>query len=348
MKVLKYVFLLLILGIVSLAVFLATKKGTYQIVKTKEIELPTHSLFGYLEDYKNWNTWYPSITSEENIQTEGITKGDKATFSFDGLKVQTIGYKYNDSLVQKISDNGVETQSVMKLIPTKKGTKIEWKVKGEMDFMTKVKAFFLGGADSIFGEFYETALNNINHYLTKEITTYSIESVGVVSVPATFYIKQNVTSSIDQLGTKIFESMQTMQKFISENNLTLNGSPFTIFESIDMSQGMVSYYVCQPIKEEIHTSSESDVIGGKIDAHYGYKTILRGDYSHSDKAWEENKAAIAKHKLTEDKTHRQVSIYKTSVLDTHMPSKWVTEIITPTIESYTMPEVENDSLTNVQ
>ena len=344
MKILKYILLVLVLCLISLTVFIATKSSEYTFTKSKEIELPQHTLFSFVSDYKNWNAWYPELNPEEAVQIDSISKGVNSGFHFNDLQVKTTGFYANDSLSQQITHAKNTQSSTFLFTKTAKGTKVTWTVSGEMDFITKFKAFFSGGAENVLGHFYEKGLNNINHYLTKEIAAYSIESNGIVTFPTTYYIKQNVISNIDELGGKIFSSMQSMKKFVEENHLQLNGSPFTIFENIDLNSGQVSYAVCLPIKDEIYTSEGSDIISGKIESFYGYKTILKGDYSHSDKAWNENRSAIAKYKLTENTTLKPISIYKNSILNSNKPSEWITEILTPVVESYVMPETATDSI----
>lgn len=338
MKILKYILLLLALCFISLTVFIATKTGVYSFSKSKEVELPQHTLFAFVAEYKNWNAWYPELDPKDVVQIDSLSKGAHSGFHYQNLKVTTDGYFANDSLQQTITHDKEVQKSSFTFKKTDKGTLVTWTVSGEMNFLTKLKAFFSGGAENILGGFYEKGLNNINHYLTKEIASYSIESNGIVTFPATYYIKQNVDSSIDELGGKIFQTMQSMKKFVEDNHLQLNGSPFTIFEQIDLSSGQVSYAVCLPIKEEIYTSEGSDIISGKVDAFYAYKTILKGDYSHSDKAWNENRNAISKYKLTENTALKPISIYKNSVLNSNKPSEWITEILTPVLQSYVMPE----------
>ena len=345
MKIFKYVILLLVLGIISLTVFIATSNGAYEFSKSREIELNRSTIFNYLSDYKNWNTWNPELENKNNIIYDSISKGKNAGLKWNHNYYKNTGFYPNDSLSQTAMINKEMTTSTFYLKKTETGTQITWKVKGKMNFLEKVKVFFFGGAEKILGGNYEKGLNNINHYLVKELSDYNVQSIGIIEIPQVYYIKQNVRSRIDELGSKIFQSMESMQVFVKENNLVANGAPFTVFEDINVSLGYVNYAVCLPITTEIHTSEGSDIISGKSDSFFAFKTVLRGDYSHSDKAWQENRNAITKYKLTENKTIKPVAIYKKSILDTNKPSEWETEILTPVFEKYVVPEleVENDS-----
>jgi len=337
MKIFKYVILLLILGVISLTVFIATSAGTYELSKSREIELNRATVFNYLSDYRNWNTWHPELENKTAITVDSIQKGPNAGLKWEGNYYKNTGFHPNDSLSQVAMIRNEKTQSTFHLKKTETGTHITWTVTGKMGFVEKVKAFFLGGAEKILGSQYEKGLNNINHYLIKELSDYNVQSIGIVNIPEMYYIKQNVRSRIDELGNKIFQSMESMQTFVKENNLVAKGAPFTVFEDININLGYVNYAVCLPITTEIHTSEGSDIISGKTESFYAFKTVLRGDYSHSDKAWDENRTAISKYKLTENKSIKPVAIYKKSILDTNKPSEWETEILTPVFEKYVVP-----------
>src|SRR5690606_2245533 len=95
----------------------------------------------------------------------------------------------------------------------------------------------------------------------------------------------------------------------------------------------VNYSVCLPITTQIFTNEDSDIIGGKTESFYAYKTFLTGDYSHSEKAWLKNKEAITINKLTINDKIKPISIFKKTILDSNKPSEWITEILTPVNES---------------
>ena len=54
MKILKYLFFLLLIVIIGAAVYFGTKDGKFNVAATKTIEAPVDLIFEQVNDYKNW------------------------------------------------------------------------------------------------------------------------------------------------------------------------------------------------------------------------------------------------------------------------------------------------------
>ena len=50
MKIIKYVFLLLLLGAIAVTVFIATQEGKYDIKEERLIKVPQTVLFNYIDE----------------------------------------------------------------------------------------------------------------------------------------------------------------------------------------------------------------------------------------------------------------------------------------------------------
>lgn len=349
MKILKYIFLLIVLATIALTVFIATQSSSYSITKSINIKLPKNIVYNYINDFKNFEQWQVFNQSNVSYQLDSLTKGKNAGLKWNANSIKNIAVYPNDSLVQQLIQDDSQTLLKWNLKGADKETRVTLTVSSKMDFVTKFKAFFQGGPEKIIGPFFEKYLKNLNYHLIEEYTKFEIKNEGIATIKETFYIKQIVSCNLNELGEKIFNTMKSMQDFCIENNLVINGDPFTIFENIDFNTGRINYAVCLPITTEIFTSDGSDITGGKIEAFYAYKTVLIGDYSHSDKAWVANKKAISENKLTPNENSRAISIYKKSILDTNKPSEWITEILTPVNESIIyIPEVTNDTINTIQ
>ena len=64
MRILKYIFLLLLLSLVALSIFIATQKGDFLVERSKIINSPKASVYNYVNDYRNWSD-FGSWTSED-------------------------------------------------------------------------------------------------------------------------------------------------------------------------------------------------------------------------------------------------------------------------------------------
>ena len=54
MKILKYLFFLLLIIIIGSAIYFGTKDGSYDIQDTMVINAPPEVVFNKVNDYKNW------------------------------------------------------------------------------------------------------------------------------------------------------------------------------------------------------------------------------------------------------------------------------------------------------
>lgn len=333
MKILKYVLILLVLGIVSLSVFVATKDGKYTIEYEKKSELSSNSIYKYVIDLRNYNDW--NSFELKDVKTDTIHSGLKARAFTNHSSIQINALEVNKKINFVIDHKGTITNNEITLTSQKdQTTLIRWISEGELGFLDKFKSLFLGGASSLVGAPYEKMLNNINFILTEEIEKFSLKAEGITYVPETYFIQQLIVTKIEDLGDKVFESMQTLNNFVKMNDfIKVKGDPFTFFGQMNVATGKVEYYVCLPIDKEIMTSEGSDIFFAKIPAHYAYKSILTGDYAHSDKAWKKNDEEIAAKKLNHNYSVKPRAVFKNSILHTHKHSQWITEMLTPVNES---------------
>src|SRR5690606_19509085 len=112
----------------------------------------------------------------------------------------------------------------------------------------KFKLFFQGTPDKVIAPLFLEGLTNIDKNITESLKNFSIKNEGMTLIPEMFYIKQTIESDIENLGDKIFQSMEHMNNFAKNFELEPYGSPFTVFENINMLSGNVRYSVCMPIK----------------------------------------------------------------------------------------------------
>lgn len=77
MKILKYIFLLLLLSLVALTVFVATQKGIFTVERSKVINSPKATVYNYINDFRNyedfesWSVTDPSIKMTFPNKTAG-------------------------------------------------------------------------------------------------------------------------------------------------------------------------------------------------------------------------------------------------------------------------------------
>jgi hypothetical protein len=93
MRILKYIFLLLVLFAVAVAVFVATQKGDFEINKTRLINTPRNIAFTYVNDFRNWENWI-SVDPDMKPEYPIVTAGKGASFSWEGSETMGLCKRY--------------------------------------------------------------------------------------------------------------------------------------------------------------------------------------------------------------------------------------------------------------
>jgi effector-binding domain-containing protein len=337
MRILKYIFLLLLLSLVALSIFMATQKGDFNVERSKFINSTKPVVYNYVNDYKNWEDFGSWTTEDPEIKISYPQKtiGPGASYSWEGKEgegqMRTLFVKENDSISQKMNFNGTEAKVSWRFKDTIGGTKVTWRSAGKMNFMFKIYAALNGGVDKVIGTMYEKSLANLDKALDYEINTFSIKVDGLVKKPQLFYLSQTFTSEIAKINKNFKVVIPKIEAFCQENNVQINGKPFVIYHTYDLTTGLAKISICLPIKSEIFTSAGSDILSGKLEAFEAVKTTMVGDISHNKKGYDKTVEYMSKNQLTINPIFSHIEIYSTSKVDVKSPSKWVTEIYVPLI-----------------
>lgn len=335
MRILKYIFLLLLLSLVALSIFMATQKGDFNVERSKFINSTKPVVYNYVNDYKNWEDFGSWTTEDPEIKISYPQKtiGQGASYSWEGKEgegqMRTLFVKENDSISQKMNFNGTEAKVSWRFKDTIGGTKVTWRSAGKMSFIFKIYAALNGGVDKVIGTMYEKSLDNLDKALDYEINTFSIKVEGVVKKPQIFYLSQTFTSEIAKINKNFKVVIPKIEAFCQENNVQINGKPFVIYHTYDLQTGLAKISICLPIKSEIFTSAGSDILSGKLEAFEAVKTTIVGDISHNKKGYDKTIEYMIKNQLAVNPVFSHIEIYSTSKVDIKSPSKWVTEIYVP-------------------
>ncbi|WP_309641345.1 GyrI-like domain-containing protein [Flavobacterium sp.] len=335
MRILKYLFLLLLLALFASTVYVATLKGDFDVKTTAFIKSPKATLFNYVNDYRNWETFVSWKKEDPKAQFyyPKNTVGNGGSYSWksadgDG-NMKTIALKDSEFIRQTLNINGSESESTWTFKDTLGGTKITWRSKGTMPFKFKMYSLFKGGASQAFGSMQEKTLANLDKTLVYEINTYKIKVDGLVKKTGTFYLKQTITSKISKIPYNLRIMIPQMTRFFGKNHLVMYGKPFVIYHTYDTANGISKLSVCIPVKDEIHTSDGSDITSGLLYPFQAVKTTLIGDYSHTREAWNKTVDYVKKNNLTENTEGAHIEIYSKNMVQIANPSQWVTEIYVP-------------------
>lgn len=335
MRIVKYIFLLLLLAVFATSVYVATQKGDFDVSRTALIKSPRTIVFNYVNDYRNWETFAawekenPGVQFNYGRDTSG--KGGSYSWSFDGDggDSRTVMVRENESISQKMNFKGSAANVQWTFKDTVGGTKVTWRSKGQMGFNFKIHSVFQGGADRVIGNMFEKSLAHLDKTLGYELKTYNIKVNGIVQKIGGYYLQQTITSKISDVPKNLRIMMSRLVHFFAKNKIVMNGKPFVLYHTYDAAKGITRLSVCVPLKEQIFVSEGSDVSVGKLNSFTAVKTTLKGDYSHLKTAWDKTFAYIDANHLTQSQEGASLELYTKSIREVAYPSQWVTEIYIP-------------------
>jgi effector-binding domain-containing protein len=353
MRILKYIFLLLLLALFAAMVFVATQKGDFKVQRSAIIKSPKSTVFNYVNDYRNWETfgsWKKEDPKMVFYYPKG-TVGKGGSYSWKGSNgdgdMRTIAVRENESLHQKMNYNGSISDVYWTFKDTLGGTKVTWRSKGSMGFGFKIYSVFQGGAEKIIGNMYEKSLANLDKTLDYELNTYNIKVDGVVKKLGGFYLMQTITSKISNVPKNLRIMIPRLINFFKKNKMVMYGKPFVLYHTYDVANGITKLSVCIPIKEEIFIREGSDVSVGLLYPFQAVKTTLKGDYSHNKEAWDKTFAYISANHLSQDNDGDYLELYTKSAEQIANPSQWLTEIYIPVNVPVVAPAPKPKSVTPI-
>ena len=356
MRILKYLFLLLLLSLVALTIFVATQKGEFDVERSCIINSPRATIFSYVSDLKNWKKWNSWAVEDSLISIKQYNNGptDKVTqLAWEGKEcegnLENIINKINDRIDQKMNFNGNSSQSSMYFKDTLKGTKIIWKATVKLGFINKIRTIFNGAFDDEITSMFEKSLANLDRKLDYEVNHYNVKLDGVSIKPACFYLEQTFTSEFSKVRKNAEIVFNKITKFCKQNKIIISGKPFIIYHNYDTESPYTKISICIPILQQIFITEGSEIMSKKIISYPVVKTTLTGDYAHVDKALEKANNYIKEKRFIKNTLYSHFEVFVIDKSKTNSPSKLITEIYIPIhpkgiSKSLTTSEIAQDSI----
>lgn len=344
MQILKYLFLLLLLSIVATTIFIATQKGDFQLERSKIINSPKTAVFNYVNEYRNWpdfNTWLLDDTSLKMTYAEK-SSGNGASCSWTGANgtgdIVTINSKTNESIVQKINNNGTVLDIFWQFKDTVGGTKVTWKTKGFLSFELKMYATLKGGVERNISTIYEKSFTNLDRILDYEMNTYSSKVIGEVRKTTTNYLAQSFSSKVSNIQKNSKIVFEALSDYCTTNEIALYGKPFIIYHNYDTTKETVKLTFCLPIENEILVNPGNGIHLGKLEGFPAIKTIAKGDYAHIQKALDQTNTYLNTKAIARDSKFSHIEVFTIGRNESKKPSQWVTTIYTPIQSKISIPK----------
>lgn len=341
MKIIKYLFFLILLIVIGSAIYFGTKDGNYDIQDSQVIKAPPELVFNQVNDYKNWEKWGPWKKEDPTINFTYAEKtvGEGGSYSWDGemsgamTTTKVIPNKeIEQDLMLKTPGGERHPKIYWNFEEVDGGTKVTWGMKGEHTLIDK--AFYsLSGMDfdAEMHKMNQSGLEGIAFEVAEEMKKYSINVDGVSQYGGGYYMYTTSVSNQNEIDKKMPSMMSEVLGFVGSNNLNMAGKPFTIYNQVDNANNTVIFSTCVPVKEKVITPEGSPVVCGYMEPVSAVKTSLKGNYEHLPEAYTKGSQYIKKNGLQKDPNGKMFEVYMTNPKETPNPANWLTEVYIPII-----------------
>lgn len=341
MKILKYLFFLILITVIGASVYFGTKDGSFDVAVTKDMSAPPALVFEKANDLKQWPEWGPWGKNDPDMKVvfSDKTKGEGASYSWES-EVEGNGTLTTDSLEvnRKIDQTIVfntpigdsKSHVYWRFNPSENGgTEVTWGMKGEHTFLEKIFMSFMEPPfEESLKQMFSEGLDTIDAMLVDEMKEYSITVEGVKEYGGGYYLYTTTASKISEMGERMGMMLGKVYSFAQTNNISMDGMPFTIYSEWDEMNGTAIYSTAIPINERV-IINEGDVLCGYMEPSTAVKTVLKGNYTHLSEAYERANAYIVEHHLIRDPNHNFFEIYANDPGEFPNPADWLTEIYIP-------------------
>ena len=344
MKILKYLFFLLLIVIIAGSIYVATKDGDYVIEETAIIEAPLPVVYNEVNNFRNWESWAPWIVNEEDAvpNFSENSQGEGAEFSWtgddigDGTVVTTKAIP--DSSIEQLAvihPTFAETEGDMywTFEEVEEGTKVTWGIKGNQSFREKLAYTFSNSSLSdVLKPRLTEGLQNLKESTLNKMSVYSINVAGETTHGGGFYMYTTTASKLSQIPENMDKMFTTVSRYMESNNITKQGDPFLIYNDWDEQNNTAIYSAGYFTPSLVITPQESPVLNGMMPVQRVVKTTLKGDYKNLREAWERAYQYIEENNLKADENRLPFEVYTTINEEVVNPANFVTEIYIPLMD----------------
>ena len=168
---LKFILIVVIVLIVAVLIFAATKPDSFQVQRTAIIKAPPEKIFPLIDDFQKWGSWSPYENKDPAMKRtrSGSVNGKGAVYEWDGDK--NVG-KGRMEITQSSPTSKIVIQldffkpfeahnlAEFTLEPQGDATKVTWAMHGPAPFISKVMQVFMN-FDNMIGKDFEAGLANL-------------------------------------------------------------------------------------------------------------------------------------------------------------------------------------------
>ncbi len=334
MKFLKYLLFLVLIAIIGFAIYVAVQPNSFEVSRERTISAPASVLYDNVIDFKNWEDWSPWVERDpETVITLGEkTKGIDGSFTWTDShgegSMKNLTTTPNLAIDQEMQFGDFHPSKVNWALESTQDnkTKVTWKMNSDkLPFLFKASAAVSGGFDSMIGPDFERGLEKLDSIVVAGMSKYSVNVEGVTEHGGGFYLYNTASCKMSEMQEKMGEMMTKVFTYSQQNNITMAGSPFTIYHKWDLENSTLMFSSCIPTNSRVITA-DSNILTGQLKPFKAVKTTLTGDYKNLKESWDKTFAYIATNQLEMPETGIHLENYPTDPMTVQNPADWKTEI----------------------
>ncbi len=340
MKIIKYLFFLLLLVFIGGALYFATKDGNFQIEKSEIIEAPVPVVFKKVNDYQTWENWGPWKKNDSTMvfNFPEKTSGEGASASWNGKdwdgSIKTTEVIPNQSIKQLINFQtpaGYRDANVYwRFEKVNEGTKVIWGMQGEHGLMDKAyQSIFKVDFDTDIRNMLTEGLSGLQETVEKELQEYNINVDGVTQYGGGYYMYSTTAASLEAIPQKVNQLMPSVINYMEQNNITRAGRPMTIYNAYNQTSNTTIISCAIPTTTRVIVPDNSNVLSGFMPAQTVIKTTLKGNYKNLNEAIAQGMQYVTDNGYIIPDDSRMFAIYVNDPKEVPNPAEWLTEIFIP-------------------
>ena len=167
---LKKILAAIVVVIVGILGFAATKPDTFTVQRSTLVEAPSAKIYPLVSDLKSFNAWNPFAAQDptSKITYAGATSGKGAAYTWQGGKsgegrMELTDAQEGSKVTYKLDfTKPMEAHNVVEfsLAPQGDATNVTWAMRGPMPFVSKVMTLFFD-MDKAVGSEFEKGLASV-------------------------------------------------------------------------------------------------------------------------------------------------------------------------------------------
>jgi uncharacterized protein YndB with AHSA1/START domain len=171
MEILTYVGIALVIAMVALLAYAASKPDAFRTQRSTTINAPAERIYPLIANLRQMNTWNPFVKPDPNITIEyrGPEAGKGAVHTWNGNRnvgegsieiTEAVAYSKVDMRLLMLKPMKADNAVAFTLVPNGNATTVTWAMSGQQPFIGKLMSTFID-CDRMVGSQFDKGLASL-------------------------------------------------------------------------------------------------------------------------------------------------------------------------------------------